>query len=169
MNTLDVICITVVGFTVIRGAFRGLIREVMGAAAVGAALIVAGLVYKHMSDTFSGVLLDSNVRDGTAYALTFGVLVVVFALVGWFLDSLIKRAPNLGPLNQGGGIVFGGLKGVLVVAVILLCLRWFPDAGDALDDSALAPVFEPLVNTMAHQVDQVIEEKLPEVVAPLTH
>jgi membrane protein required for colicin V production len=168
VDTLDIICICVVGFTVIRGAFRGLVREVMGVVAVVGALIVAGLLYKHMSGTFAGVLLDSSVRDGTAYALTFGVVAVGFALAAWFLDSLIKSAPNLGPLNQAGGLVFGGLKGVLLVAVILLCLRWFPNAGDALDDSALASVFEPLVNTMAHQVDQVVEEKLPEVVAPLT-
>jgi membrane protein required for colicin V production len=167
LNGLDMICLVVIAFTVVRGAFRGLIREVFGVVAVAAALVVAGLLYRQLADTMDGVLLDAAVRAGTAYALSFGVLVVIFALVGWFLDSLIKRASGLGPLNQAGGLVFGGLKGTLVVAVILLCLRWFPDAADTLDDSALAPVFEPLVDTLARQVDQVVEEKLPEVVAPL--
>lgn len=170
LNGLDGICLTIVAFTIIRGAFRGLVREVLGGVAVACAYVVAGLVYKEVGDTMAGVILSTGARDGTAYALTFGVLVVAFALVGWFLESLIKRAPNLGPLNQAGGLVFGGVKGTLLVGVILLCLRWFPDAGKYLDDSALAPVFEPFVDVLADRVDQVVEEKLPAVVAPLkTH
>jgi len=168
LNGLDILCLAVLAFTIVRGAFRGLVREVLGSAAVACAYLVAGLLYKEVADTMAGVIITANARAGTAYALTFGVLVVVFALVGWFLDSLIKRLPTLGPLNQAGGLVFGGVKGTLLVCVILLCLRWFPDQADTLKSSALAPVFEPLVDMLADQVDQVVEEKLPAVVAPLT-
>jgi membrane protein required for colicin V production len=168
LNGLDLICLAILAFTIVRGAFRGLVREILGAAAVACAYLVAGLSYQEVADTMAGVILTANARAGTAYILTFGVLVVVFALVGWFLDSLIKRLPNLGPLNQAGGLVFGGVKGALLVCVILLCMRWFPDLGETLDKSALAPLFEPLVDVLADQVDQVVEEKLPAVVAPLT-
>jgi membrane protein required for colicin V production len=168
INGLDLLLLAVLAFTIIRGVFRGLMREVMGVVAVGAALLVAGLLYHPVGDTFSTVIDSDNIRYGTAYVLTFGVLAVVFALVGWFLDSLIKQVPDLGPLNQAGGLVFGGFKGALLVATILLCLRWFPNMEDTLDESALEPVFEPLVDMLADQVDQVVEEKLPEMVAPLT-
>lgn len=168
LNGLDLICLALLAFTIVRGAFRGLTREVLGVVAVGAAFAVAGLVYKGVGDSMAGVIHDDNIRAGTSYALTFGVLVVVFALGGWFLDTLIKRMPDLGPLNQAGGLVFGGFKGTLLVCVLLLCMRWFPDLDDTLDESALAPVFAPLVEVLADQVDQVVEEKLPEVVAPLT-
>jgi membrane protein required for colicin V production len=168
LNVLDVVCLVILAFTIIRGAFRGLVREILGGVAVACAYVVAGLVYREVADTMAGVIISASARAGTAYALTFGVLVVIFALVGWFLESMIKRVPNLGPLNQAGGLVFGGVKGALLVCVILLCLRWFPDAGDTLDKSALAPVFAPFVDMLADQVDQVVEEKLPEAVAPLT-
>jgi len=168
LNGLDLICLALLGFTIVRGAFRGLMREVLGVVAVAAAFAVAGLVYKGIGDSMAGVIQNGSARAGTAYALTFGVLVVVFALVGWFLDTLVKRMPDLGPLNQAGGLVFGGFKGTLLVCVLLLCVRWFPDMEDNLDGSALAPVFAPLVEMLADQVDQVVEEKLPEVVAPLT-
>lgn len=168
INGLDLLLLAVLAFTIIRGAFRGLVREVLGVVAVGAALLVAGLLYQPAGDTFATVIDDDNIRAGTAYILTFGVVVVVFALAGWFVDSLIKRVPDLGPLNQAGGLVFGGFKGILLVSVLILSLRWFPNMADTLDASALAHVFEPLVDTLADRVDQVVEENLPDVVAPLT-
>lgn len=166
MNWLDFLFLGILVFTIVRGAFRGVVREVLGIVAVVAAYLMAGLLYNEVGDTFAGVLTDSNARAGTAYALTFGALAVLFALVAWFLDSVVKRIPNLGPLNQAAGILFGGLKGALLVSVILLSLRWFPNAEDTLDDSTLTAFFEPVVDTLADHVDQVIEA-LPEAVAPI--
>lgn len=167
-NGLDFFCIGVLLFTLVRGAFRGLVRELMGIAALVGAYVIASLVYNEVADTMSAFLPEPNARAGTAYALTFGVLVVVLALVGRLLDNLVRRMPNLGPANQAGGLLFGGLKGTLFVAVILLSLRWFPGAADTLDESVLRRFFEPLVNTLADQVDQVVEERLPAAVAPIT-
>jgi len=168
LNGLDLFCVVVLGFTIVRGLFRGLVREILGLVAVAAAFAVAGLLYNEVADTMAGVFQEPSARAGTAYALTFAVLVVVFALVGWFLDTMIKRLPDLGPLNQAGGLVFGGFKGTLIVAVVILSLRWFPQAEDTLDGSALVPVFDPIVDVLANQVDQVVEETLPAVVEPLT-
>ena len=166
MNWLDFLALGILVFTIVRGAFRGLVREFLGIAAVAAAYLVAGMVYQEVGDTFASFLTEPNARAGTAYALTFGALGVFFALVGWFLNSVIKRVPNLGPLNQAAGILFGGLKGALLVSVIVLSLRWFPNAEDTLDDSTVAMFFEPVVDVLADHVDQVIEA-LPEAVAPI--
>lgn len=166
MNALDFLALGILVFTTVRGAFRGVAREFLGVAAVGGAYLVAGLVYNEVGDTFASVLTDPNPRSGTAYALTFGFLAVAFGLVGWFLNSVIKRIPNLGPLNQAAGVLFGGLKGALLVSVILLSLRWFPNTEDTVDESMVARFFEPAVDLMADHADQVIEQ-LPEAVAPI--
>ena len=128
---LDTIVLIVIMLSVIVSFFRGFIKEVLTIVnllvAAVAAYILAPLLLPTFKDWFGaggesakmffGVLPAGVVATLAAYvAVYFGVFVIL-SLAGMAISSGAK-AMGLGPLDRGLGMVFGLLRGFLLVFVI---------------------------------------------------
>lgn len=117
MNWLDYAVIAVLGLSVLLGWWRGLVYEVLSLAG----WVVAFVVSRLFAEKFAPLLPLSQPQLNLvlAYALLFMLALIASGVVAWLLSRLVKWA-GLGWLDGSLGAVFGTLRGVLVLMVLVL-------------------------------------------------
>lgn len=118
MTVFDYAVLAIVAASVLLGAWRGLVSEVLALAAWVAALLTARELAPGMAPVFSDWLKEPALQYAAAFAVIVVAVLVTVALTRLALSKLL-RAIGLGPLDRFLGAVFGVARGVLVV---LLCV-----------------------------------------------
>jgi len=141
MNWLDIVIVLVVAFFAATAFSAGLIRELVILVSAVVGVVVAGLFY---DDLARDVLVFIDNKD-TANIVAFLVLLGAIYLAGQLIAIMLKQVAAvllLGWADRLGGALFGLLKGLVVVEVLLIAFVTF-DVGldDAIEDSGLASVF----------------------------
>lgn len=119
MNSLDIILLVPVGIGLIVGAYRGLVKELSSLAAIIMAIVVAKL----FSSVFAKILIDfvhlsSTFASILAYLILFIATILIVRMFSNLLEKIFDKLA-LGGLNKLLGAVFGGLKFLLIVSVLL--------------------------------------------------
>ena len=119
MNILDIIILCVVGLLVFNGIRKGLIISLASLIA----LVLGIYAAVHFSNYMEKVLVDNFHPSGhwlpvLSFALTFLIVVVLVILTAKVVEKLVSLV-GMGFLNRLFGAVFGFIKGVLIVSVIL--------------------------------------------------
>ncbi len=123
MNYIDFIIIVILIFGVARGFMDGLVREVASLAA-----LILGIWGAIKFSTFTAAkLYDYFDMTGRyvgiiAFIITFLIIVIVIHFIGILVDKFVTTL-SLGFLNRLLGIVFGLIKTVLILSVILVILN----------------------------------------------
>ena len=142
MNWLDIVIVFVIAFFAVSAFRAGLIREVVTLVSVAVGVIVAGLFYDDLARDILSFIDD----DKTARVVSFLVLLGAVYLAGQLIAVMLKQTAALlllGWADHAGGALFGLIKGLIVVEVLLILLVTYPRLGlkAAIDGSALASVF----------------------------
>ena len=142
MNWLDIVIVLVIAFFAISAFRAGLIREVVTLVSVALGVVVAGLFYDDLARDVL-VFIDN---EKTALIVSFLILLGAVYLAGQLIAVMLKQAASLlllGRADHAGGALFGLIKGLIVVEVLLVLLVTYPQMGlqTAIDGSALASVF----------------------------
>ncbi len=141
MNWLDIVIILVIAFFVVSAFQSGLIREVVTLVSVVVGVIVAGLFYDNLARDVLSFIEDDDVAGVVAFLVLLGAVY----LAGQLIAIMLKQTASilfLGWADHIGGGLFGLLKGLVVVEVLIIAFVTF-DVGlrDSIDGSALASVF----------------------------
>ncbi len=142
MNWLDIVIVLVIAFFAISAFRAGLIREVVTLVSVAVGVVVAGLFYDDLARDVL-VFIDN---EKTALIVGFLILLGAVYLAGQLIAVMLKQAASLlllGWADRAGGALFGLIKGLIVVEVLLVLLVTYPQLGlkSDIDGSALASVF----------------------------
>lgn len=119
MNVVDIIFGGLILFAVVRGFMKGFFVEVASLLA-----LIVGIYGAIHFSYIAGDYLSSRVTwkesyiHLVAFAITFVVIIVVISLAGKFLTRIADLAA-LGILNKLLGSIFGALKMVLILGIIL--------------------------------------------------
>ena len=130
---LDIIIIVVLIASAVIAFFRGFIKEVLTIVGLGGAAFGAFLFGASAIPLFEGFILNPNDEDYkffdlvpddivallAAYAAVFVVIFLILAVVGHYL-SKGAAAIGLGPVDRSLGIIFGLVRGIVLVAVLYL-------------------------------------------------
>lgn len=139
MNMFDVVILAVVSFCLIRGLFRGLIREISSIVGVLAGFYGAYTYYPLIENLFNPWVTNPGYRKIISFFLLFCAILVVINLMA----SLIRQLLNivfLGWVDRLCGMVFGAAKGVLIVSVMLITLTTLlPKNSTIVSRSRLSP------------------------------
>lgn len=163
MEGFTLIDAIVAGVLVVSGVLayaRGLVREVMSIVGWVAAAIIAFA----LADTVAPLMreipfLGDFLADSceltviAAFTAVFAVSLVVVSFFTPLLSSLMERM-HLGKFDQALGLVFGILRGMLLVAVAFVVYNRLGGGTEIVDNSRSASVFG--------NVSQSIEERLPD-------
>ena len=125
MNWLDIVIFCIIGFLFINGIRKGFILSL----ATLIALVLGIWVAIHYSSYISNFLNKTFHPSGNwltflSYALTFLLVVIVVIVIGKLLEKVIKTV-GLGIPNRIIGGLFGLVKGVLGVSVLLFIIVTF--------------------------------------------
>ncbi|MCV6626429.1 MAG: CvpA family protein [Cellvibrionaceae bacterium] len=103
------------------GAIRGLVKEALSLVNFAAAFIIASAFKSDLAPLLGGWLSTPSLRELAAFAILFFATLIVGSMLNYLLTQVV-RAAGLSGTDRILGLVFGGLRGVVIVlaAVILL-------------------------------------------------
>lgn len=160
MNFFDVIVIIILALGLIRGLFRGFVKEVASIAGV-----IAGF---YGATAYHGVAarqllwwIDTPVyRNLLAFLILFALIVVLVGLTANLIRYFMRIA-FLGWVDRFCGLVFGSAKAVLVCVVLFVVLTTFlPSRTDVLSGSKSAPYLAEISQWASVFVTPEIQKKL---------
>ncbi|MCC7296094.1 MAG: CvpA family protein [Acidobacteria bacterium] len=134
---LDIVLAVIIIAAVVIGLIKGLLRELIGLAAVVGGFILAAYHYQKAADLLGGLVRGPLAARFLGFLLIFVLVVLAGALVTFLVSKLMKG--TLRVLDHLMGGVFGCLEGILIGGVLFFALLVFPVDRTAVSESRLAP------------------------------
>ncbi|MBC2769384.1 CvpA family protein [Pusillimonas minor] len=125
MTSFDYIVLAILAVSGFLGLLRGLVKEILSLIAYLAAFLAAIWWGPRTSVWLSPFIVNDLLRTAVAYAAVFILVLLLVGLVNVTLGTLIKKT-GLTPADHGLGVVFGVLRGALIV-LILVSLGGYTD------------------------------------------
>ena len=139
MNFFDIAIIIIVAACLIRGIFKGLIREASGIIAVVAGFYGAYTYYPVLLPYFESWFSEPFYAKILSVFLLFCIVFSAVTICAVLIRKLLKIV-FLGWVDRLFGGAFGTLKGMLIVSVIFIILTTFVPADQAfIKESRLSP------------------------------
>ena len=160
MNILDIIIIAAVIFFLIRGIFRGVVREVGSLAGVLLGIWLANAYHPQIAVFLEVFIPPGNYIPLIAFALIFLVVLVLCNLLGWLIKKLFQKI-FLGWVDRILGACLALLKGVFLSYLIIVLVAFLaPQDSSLVTRSRLAPVIITSYQTMIGLIPPGFHEKL---------
>lgn len=162
MNFIDIIILVLFVWFVFKGYKNGLIKELTGiisiALGIGLAFRFSGLVCSIIDD------FDFAAKEYTPL-IAFLVIFISVIIATYFLSQLVSgfiKMIKMNWLNRLAGLVFGGIKIILIIGVVIMLINSFwhiiyDTKPEYLNNSVL---YEPMVGFIEY-LYPYIEEHLP--------
>ena len=116
MTWLDYAVIGVFAVSVVLGAWRGLVREVISIVGWVIAFLAANLLAGPLGPAMPQAIPSPELRVAAAYLAVFVGSLFVTALAGLLLSKIVK-AVGLGGVDRLLGALFGAVRGLLIAVV----------------------------------------------------
>ena len=141
MNPFDILILVILGYSLVRGLFRGLVKEISSVIGVFGGML-------------SGLIQDVSYLNILSFLIIFCGVLIVVSVLGVIIKYLLNIT-FLGWVDRIGGVVFGIAKGILIIAVLFISLTAFLPKGSAfLKNSVLAPHVSWISEEMAKVVSK---------------
>jgi len=153
MTVLDWIIIIVIVISSLISLKRGFVKEALSLASWIAALIISRMFAGNLAVLLADVIDSANWRLAAAFAILFVVTLIVGAMINHLISEFI-RMTGLTGTDRVLGVVFGVLRGIILVVAMLALMKLF--ALDSLWEGAMfAEYFDPLIKWTGQSVTKV--------------
>ena len=120
MTSFDFIVLAILAVSSVLGLLRGLLKEILSLIAYVLAFMAAIWWGPKMSVWLEAYIDNALLRTGTAYGVVFLTALLLVGLLNVTANLLIQKT-GLTPADHGLGMLFGFLRGlVLVLALVTL-------------------------------------------------
>ena len=167
MNPFDILIIVVLGYSLVRGLFRGLVKELSSIVGVLGGFYAAYTYYNVLAGLLSRLIHDISYLNILSFLIIFCGVLIIVGVWGVIIKYLLNIA-FLGWIDRIGGVVFGVLKGILIVSILFITLTAFLPKGTAfIKNSELAPhvswISEKLAEVISKEMKLDFKAKLGEL------
>lgn len=139
MNGFDIFIVIVISFCLLRGYFRGFIREISSIVGVIAGFYGAHIYYHALARQLAVWVNFGAYLHIFSFCLLFCGIFSLTSLLAHLIRKFMKIA-FLGWVDRLCGILFGALKGFLVITVVFIVLTaLLPGGTRVMERSKLAP------------------------------
>lgn len=145
--------IIIIAISMFIGIIKGLIKEIMSLITLSIAFTVAILYHKNIANLFG-----NTIPNDTKTIISFLLIVFAILIIGGIISKALANIIGFVQLNMTNritGAIFGLIRAILIIALIIVALRLFklnPD--NYFKDSKLITKFIPIA--------MLIENKLPD-------
>ena len=160
MTWLDYAVLGVFAASLVVGAWRGLVREVLSILGWVIAFLAANLLAGPLGPVMPQAIPSPELRIAAAYVAVFVVSLMATALLGLLLSKIVKAA-GLGGVDRMLGALFGAARGLLIVlaAALLAGLTSAPKQA-FWRDSASGPLLAQAAQALKPLLPQTFAERL---------
>lgn len=161
MTGFDFVVLAILAASIVVSMMRGLVREVLSLIAFAAAFIAAIWWGPSVYAALASYIDTDLLRMAIAYAgLFIGVLLAV-GIINVALGTAI-RSTGLAPADRGLGAMFGLMRGLLVVLVLIIAAGYTPFPAEAWWRQAmLSPLAEQAVMGIKQQLPAEVGQWIP--------
>lgn len=145
MVWIDYAILAVIGISALISLVRGFVKEAVSLIVWISAFFVASTFYLNLSTLLTNIS-DQVLRNAASIAILFISTLILGALVNYVIGQLVSKT-GLSGTDRVLGIVFGALRGVLIIAAVLFFMDAFTPASSSSwwQDSQLVPEFTLIV------------------------
>ena len=160
MTWLDYAVIGVFAISLIVGAWRGLVREVVSILGWVIAFLAANLFAGPLGPSMPEAIPSPELRVAAAYVAVFVASLILTSLAGLILSKVVK-AVGLGGIDRLLGALFGAARGVLILlAAALLAGLTSAPAQAYWRDSMSGPLLAQAAAALKPLLPQTLAERL---------
>lgn len=162
MTAFDFILLGILGASVLLGIWRGLIKELLSLVAFGLAFLAA--IWWGPDLSALGILTwvkHDYLKLGIAYAALFIVTLLAVGILNMALAAML-RSTGLSPADRGLGAVFGLMRGVLLLLVLVTIAGYTPLVQEPWwRDAMFSEQIVTVIQQLKHRVPAPIDQWLP--------
>jgi membrane protein required for colicin V production len=148
MVWVDYLIIGIILISAVISIIRGFVKEVFSLITWIVAFWVAILFYSHLSTLLANYIETPSIRLFLAFFTLFAVTLILGALVNHVISSMVEKTGLTGT-DRALGVVFGLLRGVAIVIVLVLGAGATPMPNDVWwQQSLLLEHFVELANSI---------------------
>ncbi|MDI6793598.1 MAG: CvpA family protein [bacterium] len=142
MHWLDIVFAAILAVNILIGLSKGIIRELFPLAGLILGILIAARSYEAGAIYLTPYLDSANWAKLISFTIILTLIFSIITLIGYLTFKLLHLL-LLGWADRAGGAVFGAIKGIFIVCLIIILLAKFPFGQSArwLDQSLLVPHF----------------------------
>jgi membrane protein required for colicin V production len=158
MNPFDIIIIVILGYSLVRGIFRGLVKEVSSIIGALGGFYAAFTYYPTVGQLLSGLIKETAYLNILSFLIIFCSVLIAVGILGIIIKYLLNIA-FLGWVDRLCGVGFGLVKGILIASILLITFTAFLPKGSAfLKNSMLAPHISWVSEKMAKVISKDMKQ-----------
>jgi membrane protein required for colicin V production len=158
---VDYLILGLIGVSALIGLFHGLIREVFSLLIWGAGIFLGMRYARDVSEAFVPFIAVPSVRLVAAFAALFMAVLIVGGLLRFLLGKLVAGT-GLGGTDRLAGLVFGVVRGALLVALLVWFAGFTPLPRDPWwRESKLLPSFQSMADWLKEWLPAEIAGRIP--------
>jgi len=162
MNGFDIALLIVMGILVVVGLMKGLVRILVGLAALVAAFIVASMFHRQLAESLGRLDISIEVLRLLCYLALFIGVMLVGAVLAFLLRSLLKVA-MLSWADRLAGAALGVAASFIAFSLLVLpVVAYTPNGAGILDRSILAPYVLVVADLAARATPDDLVERFRE-------
>lgn len=145
MVWVDFAILAVIALSSVISLVRGFVKEAISLGVWILAFFIASQYYPHLASLLTS-MSDPTIRNASAIAILFISSLVVGAIINYVISKLVQTT-GLSGTDRVLGLVFGALRGVLIVSAVLFFMDAFTPAAKAewWQGSTLIPEFRFII------------------------
>ncbi|MEI6894746.1 MAG: CvpA family protein [Colwellia sp.] len=145
MVWIDYAILAVIGISTLISLIRGFVKEAVSLVIWISAFFVASNFYANLANLLTSIS-DQFLRNAAAITILFITTILLGAVINYLIGQLVSKT-GLSGTDRVLGLVFGALRGVLIISAMLFFVDAFTGAAKTLwwQNSQLIPEFRLVV------------------------